>query len=296
MKQTPDLWTTCITCTPAAAERIADTFEEDALAVSIVAPPRQSEATVEVLTDGRPDEEALAARLAPFSADILRHACEAVGNLDWIKKVSGDFPPLPIARWTIFGAAHKDKITDFTYALQIDATSAFGTGEHPTTRGCLLLLDELLTQNPDSQTWNLLDMGCGSGILAMAFAKATQGQALGIDMDEHSIEIANENADINGVTARTNLICGMGYEPAEVQAHAPYDLIMANIFAEPLCEMAADLKNHLKPGGWAILSGLLQEQEANVLAAHEKQGLELVKRLHLGEWSALALKRSVGAS
>ncbi len=383
MSSSPDLWTIRIVCPPDLAEKIEEILGEEALAVSVMAPPRTDTATIEILVDGKPDEAAFKKRLESFASQTkwdpsLRWGDDSfgrppeqkkavmpakagipfssfsieilpVGNLDWIKKVAGDFPPLSIGRWTIFGAMHKDKIKDFSLALQIDATSAFGTGEHPTTRGCLLLLDELLTQNPDAASWRMLDVGCGSGILGMAFAKAINRETpkltrrltslalrlvrclpglsycsekafsvrqasaftqplvtptnhftgptiLGIDMDEPSVAIANENAEINGISSSVRFLTGMGYAPAEVGSGAPYDLIMANIFADPLCEMAGDLKKHLKPGGFAILSGLLLTQEAAVLAAHEEQGLSLVKRMALGEWSALALRRPSIAS
>lgn len=288
MQNAPDLWTIRIVCAPADAEKIADLFEES-LAVSVLAPPRTNSATVEILAEGRPDEAFLRARLADSSAVFSSLSCEKVGDLDWIKKVAGDFPPLTIARWTIFGAAHRDKIADFSHALQIDATSAFGTGEHPTTRGCLLMLDELLARSPDAKSWRMLDMGCGSGILAMAFAQATRGYALGVDSDEPSVEIANENARINGLASNVAFVCGNGYAPEKVAQNAPFDLIMANIFAGPLCDMAPDLRKHLKPGGTALLSGLLLDQEPAVRAAHEAQGLSLAKRMTLGEWSVLAL-------
>jgi len=293
LSQQPDLWTIRITCDPASCERIEALWEDQALAVSVLAPPRKPTASVEVLVEGQPDENAVRARLAPVADELRDLTIESVGNLDWIKKVSGDFPPLPIARWTVFGAAHRDKIKDFSLALQIDATSAFGTGEHPTTRGCLLQLDALLTQQPALAHGRMLDMGCGSGILAMAYAKATQGYALGVDSDELSVEIANENVLINEVSARVSFIVGLGYAPPKVAQDAPFDLIMSNIFAQPLCEMAPDLNSHLKPGGWVILSGLLLEQEEAVRNAHLAQGLTLENVLHIGEWSILTLRRPI---
>lgn len=287
MEHNPDLHRIFITCAPDQMEAVEDLFGEDeALAVSTFAKPREETATVEVLVDGMPDESALKEKLGSHTFKI-----EVVADLDWIKKVSEDFPPLPIARWTVFGAAHRDKITDISTALQIDATSAFGTGEHPTTRGCLEILDEVLTREGDAaHSWSMLDMGCGSGILAMAFAKALHGtnaHAYGVDMDKQSVEIANENKVINGVASDVDFDISMGYELAEVQKRAPYDLIMANIFADPLCEMAPQLKQHLKDGGQVILSGILNTQADAVIEAHTAQGLELVQRKEDGEWSIL---------
>ncbi len=304
MPKRPSLWTLKITCAPPQADAIGACLEADSLAVSIHCPPRTRTALVEALRQGKPNKEEwqtklalLAKSLAPKGKTLnLKLEIVPVGNLDWIKKVSEDFPPLPVARWTVFGAAHKSKVKNKALGLQIDATSAFGTGEHPTTKGCLILLDQFLTQNPQAQKGTLLDMGCGSGILAMAFAKATQGKALGVDMDAPSVKIARANARINGVAGRMRFIVSEGYASPLVREKGPYDLIMANIFADPLCAMAKDLKRNLKPGGYAILSGLLNCQAKAVIAAHEKQGLFLVKRLKLGEWSALALRRPLRAS
>lgn len=291
MFKNPDLYTLTLTCRPDQIEALEALFEEDALALSILAPPRCETAQIDVLLNGEPTTAWVEEKLGAV-ANAPSYTIAPVGNLDWIKKVAQDFPPLPIARWTVYGAAHRDKITDFSAALQIDATSAFGTGEHPTTRGCLEALDRLLKNETLPQPLSMLDMGCGSGILAMAFAKAlTNGHALGVDMDEFSVTIANENAMINGVADRIAFIVGMGYAPQPVAQGAPYDLIMANIFADPLCEMAGDLKNHLKVGGYAILSGLLTTQADAVIAAHLAQGLTLLDHQTLGEWSVLALGR-----
>jgi ribosomal protein L11 methyltransferase len=233
----------------------------------------------------------------PNSIPIPSFEIVSLGNLDWIKEVSGNFSPISIGRWTIYGSAFHKEIKDRTLALQIDATSAFGTGEHPTTRGCLVLLDELLTGNKESCNWNMLDMGCGSGILAMAFTKACpKGQALGIDIDEDSIEIARNNASINNVGEHVLIEHGEGYSNPVVTHNGPYDLIMANVFAQPLCEMAPDLKRHLKDGGHAILSGILNDQAETVLLAHKQQGLIVTDQRRFGEWSVLAFTSPVDAS
>lgn len=293
MPHTPDLHTIRITCTPDQVESVEALFSEEAfgnaLSISTFSPPREKLAKVGIIVDGMPNMPALKTRLTNFPTFEV----EPIGNLDWIKKVSGDFPPIPIARWTVFGAAHRDKITDQMNALQIDATSAFGTGEHPTTRGCLVILDEMLTREGDNANdWSMLDLGCGSGILAMAFAKALSGtnaKAFGVDMDEQSVEIADENVKINGVSKSADFAISMGYDLPEIQKRAPYDLIMANIFADPLCELAPQLKQHLKTGGKVILSGILNTQAKAVIDAHTTQGLKLIQKIEDGEWSILEL-------
>jgi len=293
------LYTLAIDCLAARAEGLAALFEEEALAVSVLAPPREPQARVDILLGFAPGEAWTDAHWGGpdgrAAAGVLAHAVQPVGNLDWIKKVAEDFPPLSIGRWTIFGAAHREKITDFRHALQIDATSAFGTGEHPTTRGCLEALDRFLNGREAAGQGgglNGLDMGCGSGILAMALAKGDlRAHVLAVDMDGPSVAIARENARVNDVASRVVLIEGEGYAPPEIARAAPFDLIMANIFADPLCAMAPDLAARLKTGGGAILSGLLNEQASAVIAAHEAQGLVLADHQKVGAWSVLALVR-----
>jgi ribosomal protein L11 methyltransferase len=280
----------------ALAGIFADVLEETALAVSILAPPRITTAHVEAITGAEPDKAALTAALGITAAlhkvKIPKLDIRQVPNINWVGKVAGDFPPLPIARWIIHGAHYRDAVPDRRRGLQIDATSAFGTGEHPTTHGCLLMLDDILKKGIKGR--RMLDMGCGSGILAMAWAKALPGYALGIDNDTLSVRIAKDNAAVNGLNGRVRIMRGQGYGGRVVRRHAPYDLVMANIFARPLAMMAKDLRRNLRPGGIAILSGLLGDQTNRVLAAHRLQRLYPLKCFRLGEWSVLILRRRPG--
>lgn len=289
-------WNLAVVCPPSLAEAVGAALEEGAVSVTLLVPPRCATARVEALYQDAPDIGMVQARMAMLA---LFHGVEAptvtlgkTGNFDWLKKVASDFPPLPIARWTIYGAMHRDKIRNPRLALQIDATSAFGTGEHPTTRGCLLMLDELLKREGAARLKTMLDVGCGSGILAMAQAKACRGRAVALDCDPEAVRIAEGNVRANGLRDYVRTGRSQGYRDPLARRHAPYDLVMANIFARPLCLVAKDLKRHLRPGGHAILSGILNAQAHAVLAAHRSQGLYLVKRLRLGEWSVLALRRS----
>lgn len=289
-------WNLAVVCPPSLAEAVGDALEDGAVSVTLLVPPRCATARVEALYQDAPDMGMVQARMAMLA---LFHGVEAptvtlgkTGNFDWLKKVAADFPPLPIARWTIYGAMHRDKIDNPRLALQIDATSAFGTGEHPTTRGCLLMLDELLKREGAARLKTMLDVGCGSGILAMAQAKACRGRAVALDCDPEAVRIAEGNVRANGLRDYVRVGRSQGYRDPLARRHALYDLVMANIFARPLCLVAKDLKRHLRPGGHAILSGILNAQANAVLAAHRSQGLYLVKRLRLGEWSVLALRRS----
>lgn len=295
MTKTP-LWIAALDIAPESAEAFAGIMGEEALALTVLAPPRTRTARIEAIFDAEPDDAALGLRVA-VTAALLGIAAPRITvapapDIDWLKKVAGDFPPLPLARWVIYGGAHRHKITNPRRALQIDASSAFGTGEHPTTRGCLMMLDRLLKRRTPRR---MLDMGCGSGILAMAFARETRRRAVGVDIDADSVAVARENTRINGLQPYLRVARGNGYNAVLVRQYAPYDLIMANIFAGPLARMAKDLKRHLKPGGVAILAGLLNTQANRVLTAHHMQGLRVIRKLTLDEWTILALQRGYEA-
>ncbi|MDR3449201.1 MAG: 50S ribosomal protein L11 methyltransferase [Alphaproteobacteria bacterium] len=293
MARVRNLWIARVNAPAGIAAQIGDLLGENAVSQSVFAPPRVKMASIEAIFDHEPDQNDLESRLSIFALlnGISLPALEVqpAPPLDWLKKVSEDFPPLKIARWTVHGRLHRQKVPKRHYALQIDATNAFGTGEHPTTRGCLLMLDKILKAG--FRPRRMADIGCGSGILAMACVEATRGLAAAVDMDADSVVTARDNARTNGVGAHIRLSVGKGYAPNVIKRHAPYDLIMANIFARPLAALAHELKINLRPGGMAILSGLLTTQANFVIAAHRMQGLALVEHKRIGEWSVLALKR-----
>ena len=250
----PPLWAATLVTSPDHIALFADALGDDVLSLSVTSPPRQKSARMEAIFGAPPDRAELTTRIAIVAAmhGIKPPQLEIrkVPKLDWLAKVAADFPPLPVARWFIHDAHQKPAAHCPRHKLQIDATSAFGTGEHPTTRGCLILLDKILKL---SKPKKMLDMGCGTGILAMGYAAATHGCAVGIDLDPPSVIIAKDNARQNGMQAQIHIALGNGYRAPLVKRHAPYDLIMANIFAKPLAHMAKDLKRHLKPGGHAII-------------------------------------------
>jgi ribosomal protein L11 methyltransferase len=297
MRSRPDLWIVTLATPVAHSEAISELFAEQAVSLAVMAPPRRKSAVVEAIFDHEPDAGDIHARLAIYATvtgiTLPQPDIRPSPPLDWLKKVAEDFPPLRIARWTIHGAMHRARVSNRLYAMQIDATNAFGTGEHPTTRGCLLMLDNMLKAGFCPR--RMADIGCGSGILAMGCVQSTRGLAVGVDLDPDSVHIARANARANGLGDKIEICLGRGYAPALIRRFAPYDLIMANIFAGPLSHMAHDLKNHLRPGGVAILSGLLTSQANLVISAHRMQGLALTQHIKTGEWSILALRRRQGA-
>ncbi len=297
MSMIPRLWMISISTTKVLTDTFVEYLERSALAVSILTQPRQEGSQIEAFYDHEPGLTTLHSSLSILA--IMKGAkppkifIQKLDNQNWLKKVAADFPPIRIARWTVHGAAHRRAVPQRRFALQIDATNAFGTGEHPTTRGCLEMLDWLLKRV--EPPLRMLDMGCGSGILAMAYAQVCRGRATAVDLDTDSIQIAKNNVRLNGLQNHVSVGRSYGYSSLLVQRNAPYDIIMANIFARPLSEMAKDLKDNLRPGGLAILSGLLNQQANMVLAAHRLKGLYLVKHLKLNGWSVLALKRPTKA-
>ena len=293
MRGRVNLWIVTVAAPTAHADALGDMLGDNAVSLTVLAPPRKSQATIEAIFDFEPDARDIHARLGIFAAmhkiHIPKPDIRPAPPLDWLKKVAEDFPPLRIARWTVHGAMHRAKVPDRLTAMQIDATNAFGTGEHPTTRGCLIMLDKILKSGFRPRL--MADIGCGSGILAMACTLAARGRAVAVDLDPDSVQIAQRNVRANGLGEKIRTGRSRGYTHSLVRRYAPYDLIMANIFARPLSQMAKDLKNNLRPGGVAILSGLLTVQANLVIAAHRMQGLALIEHRKIGEWSILALSR-----
>lgn len=208
-------------------------------------------------------------------------------DVDWVAESQKALPPIEAGRFYVYGSHVTERTPFGSIPLLVEANVAFGTGRHESTYGCLLALTQLAQRH---RFKNALDMGCGSGILAMAMAHLWRCPILAVDNDADSVRVAGENARDNRVAEWIEPHCGDGYKSHLVARRGPFDLIAANILAEPLCAMATDLKRNLAPGGYVILAGLLTRQARQVVARHRGQGLRLVKRLHFGEWTTLVLQ------
>ncbi len=228
---------------------------------------------------------ALAAGLSGVEAVMTRAPTEADG---WLARTVEAFPEQPIARRFLIRPTHVERTKVYgRHVLLLDAGIAFGSGEHASTRGCLTALEGIRLRH----NARVLDLGAGSGILAMGAAKLARAKVLATDIEPWSVRIAEENAAMNGLKRRMRAILADGWKQRAVRAGGPYDLVFANILARPLCSMARDLADHLKPGGVAILAGLLDRQLRMVLAAHRAQGLVLERRIVLEPWATLVLRR-----
>jgi ribosomal protein L11 methyltransferase len=206
-----------------------------------------------------------------------------VAERDWLAENRRAFPPQRIARFLVHGSHWCEPIPPGTIGLEIDAATAFGTGEHPSTRGCLLAFDRLARGRRFRRP---RDVGTGSGILAIAAAKTLRRAVLASDIDPVSVRVARHHARRNGIAQLVRIECVAGAGRGRGR-----DLVFANILARPLMLMARDLARGVAPGGRVILSGLLRRQEAGVVAAYRAQRLALDCRIVIDGWSTLVLRK-----
>jgi ribosomal protein L11 methyltransferase len=230
------------------------------------------------------DAKGIEARLKAH--DGLTVVIEKLADADWLAMSLSGLPPVRAGRFFVYGAHDQGIVPKNTVNLKIDAGAAFGTGHHGTTVGCLMAFDELLKKERFER---VLDVGCGTGVLAIAAAKTGSKVAVGTDIDQPSVRIANENAKLNQANAR--FVHAFGLNDRKVRGQGPYDLVFANILAPPLVSLSQDIKEALSLGGVAILSGLLRTQERRVSAAYLSRGFILERRIHRDAWSALVLRR-----
>lgn len=166
---------------------------------------------------------------------------------------------------------------------------AFGTGHHGTTLGCLKALDHLLDQGFTANS--VADIGCGTAVLAMAAARVWDGTILASDIDQVAVDVAEANLKANGMSGAVRCVEAAGFDHPDLQSAAPYDLIFANILKGPLVALSPDLSENLRPGGHAILSGILNEQADDVVAVYLQNGFNLTQKAQIGEWTTLILTK-----
>ncbi len=213
----------------------------------------------------------LALAAAAAGGTLAEFGEESLPARDWLAENQLSFPPLRVGRFFIYGSHHDGKVPAGAIGIAMDAATAFGTGEHPSTRGCLLALERLARRRRFHRP---LDIGTGTGILSIAAAKLLHRKVLAGDIDPRAICVARHNAARNGVSGLVQSRAAPGYRDRLIR-RSRYDLVLSNILARPLAVMAADLARRLAPGGFAMLSGLLRRQEPIVLAPHRGCGIVL---------------------
>ena len=217
---------------------------------------------------------------------------EELPDMDWVAENQRSFRPFAVGPFWVHPSHAAHGIPAGLLPLRIDAGLAFGTGTHATTRGCL----ELLATLDPGDTVNAVDVGCGSGILAIAMAKLWKRPVMGSDNDPEAVAVARENADLNGVGALCRFVHAAGLGTDELEARAPFDLVVANILAGPLGELAESFARAVRPGGRVLLSGLLVEQAAPLLSIYKSCGFAFERRIDLETggawWRTLLLRRT----
>lgn len=234
-----------------------------------------------------PDEIELLVLAQAFGAQPF--IVSELPEIDWVAKVRRDLSPVEAGRFFVYGSHDADKLPDGRVGLLIEASMAFGTGHHGTTLGCLRALDRL--DNEGYRARNVVDIGCGTAVLAMAAACIWPDPVLASDIDAIAIEVAEVNVAANNLQRRVRCLEATGFDHPELQRAAPFDLIFANILMGPLIELAPEIGQVTQSGGHVILSGLLVEQAPQVLVAYEHAGFTLHHREDIGDWATLTLRR-----
>ncbi|HEY4123490.1 MAG TPA: 50S ribosomal protein L11 methyltransferase [Rhizomicrobium sp.] len=284
MNTSPPLWKASVVVLKDDASDICAAFElgSSPQAVLIHQEPFEPNATVEALYIEMPDGDLLS-RLAGRDVHV-----GLLPDTDWIKLSQEGLPPVRAGRFFVYGAHDAGVVPDGVIPIRIEAGMAFGTGHHETTALCLSVLSELSKKRRYA---NVLDLGCGTGLLAIGAAKLWRHRVMASDIDAVAVEVTRENADSNGEGPLVHAVTADGLTHPALAEHAPYDLVIANILAGPLTRLAPQIARGVAQGGTIVLSGLLRWQENLVLAFYRPHGLVFRGTRRDGPWSALILER-----
>jgi len=244
----------------------------------------------------KPTEVYLTTIMTGAELSDLTYALEPIEDRDWVSESQKLLHPVSAGRILVFGSHDNHLMDTAEICLQVDAGQAFGTGQHETTHGCLTFLDSLFDTLAPAK---ILDLGTGSGVLAMAAAKAWDAQILATDIDAKSIEVTEYNMGLNHISTRelgadgygVATLVADGLDDEAFSAEGPFDLVFANILSGPLIELAESVTSAMAVGGLILLAGLRQVQESEVLAAYEQRGLVLIGRSETDGWPTLMLKK-----
>lgn len=282
----PDLWQISTTGPLPALEALEPLFEDEALTTTLSeAVSDGSVWRLEALFAEKPDDFLLSS----LPAD-LDYSLAPLESRDWVSESQRMQPPVSAGRFHIHGSHDPRHVVISKFDLVIEAGRAFGTGLHETTFGCLKALDDL---GKSHKFTNPIDVGCGSGVLALAMAKAWKIKVLASDIDMDAVLVTRENARNNHLHPFIRAIKAVGLRAPLITRKAPFDLMVANILAKPLVALAPSICRRLAPGGHLILSGLLTAQENSVCSAYQQHGLRLKRIYRIGNWSTLLLVKGI---
>lgn len=211
-------------------------------------------------------------------------------DTDWVAKVRRELTPVEAGRFFVYGSHDADKVPEGTEPLLIEAAMAFGTGHHGTTLGCLRALDRLA--NDGFVGDSVADIGCGTAVLAMGAARIWPGPVIASDIDEVAVEVAEVNVKANDLEGKVICLEATGFDHPTLAERAPFDLVFANILKAPLIDLAPSLTGSLRDGGYAILSGILNEQADEVVAVYAENNTSVAYREEIGEWTTLTLTKA----
>ncbi|SOE10660.1 [LSU ribosomal protein L11P]-lysine N-methyltransferase [Hoeflea halophila] len=270
-------------------------FEDEGLPVSTMEIDEERRIwEVSIYAPGDPDET-LRQRIADCLAGDFPKAMielETFGDTDWIAKSLEGLKPVRAGRFMVYGAHDRDAVRPHDLAIELEAGQAFGTGHHGTTAGCLEMIEIVMRAHPEGfgGVDPVLDLGTGSGVLAIAASMLGPVRVLATDIDPVATRVARYNVRHNRASRQVDCVTAPGFHSTHFGECGPFGLIIANILARPLMRMAPDIRRHLAPGGSVILSGILASQRWQVLAAYNGQGMRHVKTLWRNGWVTMHLK------
>ncbi|BBK44245.1 ribosomal protein L11 methyltransferase [Allostella vacuolata] len=284
-------WRVELVVPAAAAQAVAQALEPLGEALSVFELTPGGDWRIVLHAEEAPDRGTLDAmlELAGMASGVEIPAPEITreADVDWMSRLRESFPAIRVGRFHLHGS-HLPPGPPGTVSLMVDAATAFGSGEHATTRGCLLALDRLAARGRRRRP---LDVGTGTGVLAMGAAKVWRVPVAATDLDRESVRVARVNTRLNRVAKWVRVEVADGLSPSGWRGRGGHDLVFANILARPLARMARPIRRVLAPGGVVILSGLLHWQERQVLSAYRRQGLRLERRIAIDGWHTLVLRR-----
>ena len=235
----------------------------------------------------KPDDISLALLAAVFQAEEFK--ISELPQIDWVSKVQRSLKPVVAGRFFVYGSHDSDKVPPDCEPLLIEASMAFGTGHHGTTKGCLLALEQLITDGFKAK--NVIDVGCGTAVLAMAAARIFSANVIASDIDSVAYSVAKMNILANGLDRNIQCFEASGFAHEQIKTKNPFDLIFANILLAPLVAIAPDISKYSLSGGYVVLSGILSEQAELVVNKYTGVGFSLSNQIEIGEWVTIIFRK-----